>query len=141
MRADESRLDGALHKCGVFAIPVTYEENSIMLTMSASPTPTFPAMSVPLSGMWASVAGVYGEAMRANTQQLLLSSASVIQEQMLHAFFTASQSCTEALAKNAMSVQQQSMKRFADANGKAVGMMGQAFVQAWTDSLQGTNRA
>ena len=35
-----------------------------------------------------------------------------------------------------MAVQQQSMERFADANGKAVGMLGHAFTQAWMGSLQ-----
>lgn len=107
-----------------------------MSTMNASPNLAFPAMSAPFLDLWSRIAGVYGEAMRANTQQLVLSSAAVIQEQMLRAFITASQSCADALAKNAMSVQQQSMERFADANGKAVGIMGQAFTQAWMGSMQ-----
>ena len=108
----------------------------MMLTMSASPSVAFPTVSAPFLALWSSVAGVYGEAMRANTQQLLQSSAAIIQEQMLRAFITASQSCADALAKNAMSVQRQSMERFADANGKVVGMMGQAFTQAWMEHLQ-----
>jgi hypothetical protein len=107
-----------------------------MITMSVNPNAAFPTMPAPVFGIWSNVAGVYGEAMRTNTQQLLLSSAGIIQEHTLRAFITASQSCADALAKNAMSVQQQSMERFADANGKAVGMLGRAFAQAWMGSMQ-----
>lgn len=106
-----------------------------MLTMNASPSAAFPVMSAPFVTLWSNIAGVYGETMRANTQQLLLSSAAIVQEQMLRAFISASQSCAEALAKNAVSVQQRSMERFADANGKAVGMLGQAFTQTWMRSM------
>lgn len=107
-----------------------------MLTMNASPSAAYPSMSAPFLKVWTGVAGIYGEAMTANTQQLLQSSAGIIQEQMLRAFINASQSCADALAKNAISVQRQSMERFADANGKAVNMMGQAFTQAWMGSMQ-----
>lgn len=106
-----------------------------MLMTSTSPTMSFPSVSAPFLTLWSNLAGVYGDAMRANTQQLLLSSAAVIQEQMLRAYISASQSCADALAKNAMAVQRQSMERFADANGKAVGMLGQAFTQAWMGSM------
>ena len=64
------------------------------------------------------------------------SSASIIQEHTLRAFVAASQSCANALAKNAMAVQQESMGRFVDASQKAVGVMGKAFTQAWMGSLQ-----
>lgn len=111
-----------------------------MSSMSARPAPVFPPMPPALFDMWSDVAGTYGDAMRANTQQLLLSSARVVQEQILQAFFTFSASCAEALAKNAMSVQEQSMKRFAEANGKAVGMIGQGVVQAWMDSMRAGTR-
>lgn len=107
-----------------------------MLTMNASPSASFPVMSAPLFTLWSNIAGVYGEAMRANTQQLLFSSVAIIQEQMLRAFITASQSCADALAKNAMVVQRQSMERFADANGEVVGLMGQALRQVWMESMQ-----
>lgn len=106
-----------------------------MLTMSPSPKAAFPSVSVPFLTVWPDVAGIYGEAMRANTQQLLQSSTAIVQEHMLRAFISASQSCAEALAKNAMSVQQRSMERFAEANGKVVGMMGQAYTQAWMGSM------
>jgi hypothetical protein len=116
--------------------PVIHQENSIMSTTSATPNPAFPTMPAPFFGFWSNVAGLYREAVRANTQQLLLSSAGIIQEHTLRAFITASQACADALAKNAMAVQQQSMERFADANGKAVGMLGRAFTQAWMGSMQ-----
>jgi hypothetical protein len=73
--------------------------------------------------------------MQASMQQLLLSSANIIQEHTLRAFMEAAQACADALAKNALSVQQQSMERFADANQKAVGMMGSAF-DSWTAQAQ-----
>lgn len=107
-----------------------------MSTMSIRPNRSFTFVPPPLLGMWSDMAGAYGDAIRANTQELLLSSTRVVQEQVVQAFFSFSASCAEALAKNAMSVQEQSMKRFAEANGKAVGMLGQGFVQAWTDSLR-----
>ena len=107
-----------------------------MLTMSASPHAAFPAIPAPFLALWSNAAGVYGEVMRANTQQLLFSSAAVIQEQMLRAFISASQSCADALAKNAMVVQRQSMERCADANGKGVGLMGHALTQVWMESMQ-----
>jgi hypothetical protein len=116
--------------------PVIHQENSIMLTTSAYPNAALTTMPAPFFGLWSNVAGLYREATQANAQQLLLSSAGIIQEHTLRAFITASQSCADALAKNAMSVQQQSMERFADANGKAVGMLGQAFAQAWMGSMQ-----
>jgi hypothetical protein len=116
--------------------PVIHQENSIMSTTSATPNPAFPAMQAPFFGLWSDVAGLYRDAMRANAQQLLLSSAGIIQQHTLRAFITASQSCADALAKNAMAVQQQSMERFADANGKAAGMLGGAFTQAWMRSIQ-----
>jgi hypothetical protein len=107
-----------------------------MITMSALPNAAFPTMPTPFSGLWSDVAGLYRDTMRTNMQQLMLSSAGIIQEHTLRAFITASQACADALAKNAMSVQQQSMERFADANGKAVGMLGHAFTQAWMGNLQ-----
>jgi hypothetical protein len=116
--------------------PVIHQENSIMSTTSLTPNAAFPTMPAPFFGPWSNVAGLYRETMRANMQQLLLSSAGIIQEHTLRAFITASQACADALAKNAMAVQQQSMERLADANGKAVGMLGHAFTQAWMGSLQ-----
>lgn len=112
-----------------------HQENS-MSTMSAHPSHTFPTLPFPLFRLWPDVVGLYRDAIRANTQQLMLSSAGIIQEHTLRAIISAAQACTDALAKNALSVQQQSMERFADANGQAVGMLGRAFTQAWMGSVQ-----
>jgi len=109
-----------------------------MLMMSTSPTLAYPALSAPFLGIWSDVADLYRGAMRSNTEQLLLSSTRIVQEQMLRAFITTSQSCADALAKNALAVQQQSMERLAEANGKAVGLIGQALTQAWMKGLQPT---
>lgn len=106
------------------------------MLMNANPNLALPTMSTPFFKLWSGVAGVYGEAMTANTQQLLQSSAGIIQEQMLRAFINASQSCADALAKNAMAVQRQSMERLAEANGKVVGLVGQALTQTWMGGMQ-----
>lgn len=108
-----------------------------MLTMSAYPNLTFPSITTsPLFEPWTNIAGLYRDAMQANTRQLLQSSASIIQEHTLRAFIAASTSCADALAKNALAVQQQSLGRFVDANQKAAGVMGKAWTQAWIGSLQ-----
>lgn len=104
-----------------------------MWMINANPNAAFPnAMSAPWLDAWARIASVYQEAMQASMQQLLLSSASIIQEHTLRAFMAAAQSCADALAQNAVNVQQQAMARFSDANQKAMGMMGEAFADAWT---------
>jgi len=78
---------------------------------------------------WSGVTGLYREAMEASTRQLMLSSAAIVQEHTLRALMTASQACAEALARNAMSVQQQSLVRIADANQQAMGMLGGAWMK------------
>ncbi|MBW8899107.1 MAG: hypothetical protein JF619_13575 [Massilia sp.] len=104
-----------------------------MWTINADPNATFPnPMSAPWLDAWARIASLYQDAMQASMQQLMLSSANIIQEHTLRAFMAAAQSCAEALAQNAMSVQQQAVERFTDANQKAMGMMGEAFADAWT---------
>lgn len=108
-----------------------------MQAMSAYPNTAVPTITTaPFFESWSNVAGLYRDAMQANTQQLLQSSASIIQEHTLRAFIAASKACADALAKNALAVQQQSLERFVDANQKAAGVMGQAFTQAWMGSLQ-----
>ena len=107
-----------------------------MLTMSAYPNMAFPTIpTAPFFNTWSSVASLYRDAMHANTQQLVQSSASIIQEHTLRAFVAASKACADALAKNALAVQQQSLGRFTEANQKAVGVLGQAMTQAWMGSL------
>jgi hypothetical protein len=119
------------------ALQSVIHQESIMTTMSAYPTLTFPSIpTAPFFETWSNVAGLYRDAMQANTQQWVQSSASIIQEHTLRAFVAASQACAGALAKNTVEVQQQSMSRFIDANQKAVGVMGKAFTQAWMGSLQ-----
>lgn len=90
----------------------------------------------PLFDTWTGIAGLYRNAAQQSAQQLFLSSANIIQEHTLRAFMAAAQSCADALAKNALSVQQQSMARFADANQQAMGMMGAAVIDAWTAGLR-----
>jgi hypothetical protein len=86
--------------------------------------------------IWPGIARLYQDAAEASGRHFVLSSASIIQEHTMRAFMEASRSCAEALAKNAMSVQQQSIGRFMTANQKVVDMMGQAWVQAWTRGWQ-----
>jgi hypothetical protein len=102
-------------------------------TINADPNATFPnPMSAPWLDAWARIASLYQDATQASMQQMLLSSAQIIQEHTLRAFMTAAQACAEALAQNAMNVQQEAIARFSDANQKAMGMMGEAFADAWT---------
>jgi hypothetical protein len=86
--------------------------------------------------LWPGIARLYQDAAETSGRHFMLSSASIIQEHTMRAFMEASRACAQALAKNAISVQQQSMGRFMDANLKAGEMMGQAWMQAWTRGLQ-----
>jgi hypothetical protein len=94
----------------------------------------------PQFDLWPGIARLYQNAMETSSRHLMLSSASIIQEHTMRAFMEASRSCTEALAKNAMTVQQQSFGRLLNANLKAGEMMGQAmgqaFTQAWMRGMQ-----
>ena len=108
-----------------------------MTTMTTVPSLTFPNIpTTPFFETWSHVAGLYQNAMQASTQHWVQSSANIIQEHTLRALVSASQACADALARNAMAVQQQSMNRFVDANQKAVGAVGKAFTQAWMGRLQ-----
>ena len=95
---------------------------------SMKPDAIFNAMPAQWFDTWSGVGAVYRDAMQASTQQLMLSSASIIQEHTMRAFTAASNACADALAKNAMAVQQQSLLRFADAHQQAMGMMGKAWM-------------
>ncbi len=109
------------------------------MTSIPTVTPSLPsatATAAPLFDTWSKLAGVYSDATQASTQQMMLSSARIIQEHTLRAFVSAAQACADALAKNAVSVQQQSLGRYIDANGKAAGIMSAAFAQAWIRSVQ-----
>lgn len=104
----------------------------MMWNINADPNAAFAGVhTAPLFETWNQVAGLYREAMQASAQQLWLSSANIVQEHTMRAFMAAAQSCAEALAKNAVEVQQQSMARFMDVNQKVAGMLGSAFTEAW----------
>lgn len=108
-----------------------------MLTMNASPNAAFPTVTpAPFFDTWSNVAGLYRNVMQESSQQLLTSSARIVQEHTMRAFISAAQACSDALAKNALSVQQQSMGRLLDANQKAMGVMSQAFTKAWIGNMQ-----
>jgi hypothetical protein len=77
----------------------------------------------PLVALSTKILHVYSEAIRQNMENLTLSSARIIQEQTLKAWSNAAQSCAQALAENAASIQQQAMERIAEANQKAFGML------------------
>ena len=109
----------------------------MMMFTNFNPALTFaPDKSAALFDTWSGVAGLYENAMKASMQQWVMSSANIIQEHTLRAFMEASKSCADALAKNAVSMQQKSMERFVDANQKAVGMVGKAFTEAWMGSVR-----
>jgi hypothetical protein len=106
-------------------------------TISFNPNMAFPNMMAnPVFDGWLRIADVYRDAMQTSAQQLVLSSAGIIQQHTLQAFMAASQACAEALAKNAMNVQQQSVGRLMEANQKAMGMMGGAFTEAWMGAMR-----
>lgn len=108
----------------------------MMLTTTVTPTTNFAsATPPPMFDIWAGMTNVYRDAFESSAQQLLLSSTRIIQEHTLRAFMDASRACADALAKNAVTVQQQSMERFADANQKAMTLMGSAFMNAWMGSF------
>jgi len=111
----------------------------MMLTKNMNPAMAFtPSMPAPLFDAWTGAANVYRDAMQASAQQWVLSSANIIQEHTLRAIINASQSCADALAKNAMTMQQKSMERLMDANQKAAGMMGQAMTDMWMGGKRST---
>lgn len=73
------------------------------------------------------IVNVYSEAIRQNMEYLSVSSARIIQGQAIKAWTDAVQSCSKALAENAMSSQQQAMERIAEANRKAFEMLASDF--------------
>ena len=89
------------------------------------------ALPVPVVDTWAGIAGVYRDAVEKHTQQLVLSSARIIQEHTVRAYIAAANACADALAKNAVEVQQQSLARYTEANQKAFELMGNAWLKAW----------
>lgn len=100
-------------------------------------TPQLTAMSVqlntlPFQDAFLKIASVYADSTRASMEQLWISSSKIVMEETIKACMAASQSCLEALSKNAMAVQQQSVGRLINANQKAVEIMGQTFTETMT---------
>lgn len=89
------------------------------------------ALPTPMMATWAGIAAVYRDAAEKHTRQLVLGSAQIIQEHAVRAFFATANACADALAKNAVAVQQQSLARYAEANRKALELMGNAWLKAW----------
>jgi len=97
--------------------------------------PQFSAANVQLNALpyhdtWSKIANVYADSARANMEQLWVSSSKIIVEETTKAMMAASQSCMEALSRNAAAVQQQSFNRLMGANQKAFEIMGQNMVDA-----------
>jgi hypothetical protein len=95
--------------------------------------PNFTAATVqvnalPYQDAFFKIANVYADSTRVSMEQLWLTSSKIIMEETMKAFIEASQSCAQALSKNAMSIQQQSFGRLLSANQKAAEIMGQSFV-------------
>ena len=104
----------------------------MMMFTNFNPGTAFaPAMPTALFDTWSGVAGLYRNAMEASAQQWVMSSANIIQQHTLQAVINASQACADALAKNAVEVQQQSLARYTEANQKAFELMGNAWLKAW----------
>jgi hypothetical protein len=76
----------------------------------------------PFFNLATNIFNVYSDAVRQNVEELTVSSAKIIQEQTIRAWTNAAQSCSKALAKNAMFSQQQSIERIIEANKKAFGI-------------------
>lgn len=89
---------------------------------NASPTTNVVTQN-PFLTLSTKIANVYSEAIRQNMENLSVSSARIIQEQTIKAWMNAAQSCSKALAENAMQSQQKAIKRITDANQKAFGML------------------
>jgi chaperonin GroEL (HSP60 family) len=78
----------------------------------------------PFFALSTKIADIYSDAIRQNMEKLTVSSAKIIQQQTIQAWTNAAQSCSKALAENAMSSQQQAIERITDANRKAFGIFG-----------------
>lgn len=77
----------------------------------------------PFFGLATKITNVYSDAIRKNMEDLAVSSAKVIQEQTIQAWTSAAQSCSKALAENAISNQQQAIERIIEAHQKVFGIL------------------
>lgn len=92
--------------------------------------------ALPYQDTWAKIANVYADSTRANVEQLWVSSSRIIIEETTKAFMAASQSCMEALSRNAVAAQQQSFNRLLGANQRAFEILGQSFADSMTSGWQ-----
>jgi hypothetical protein len=118
---------------GVPSNRVTLQEDFVMMMFT-----NFKPSSVPnpFLDTWTGIADVYRNAMETSAQQWVTSSANIIQQHTMQAFVNASQACADALAKNALAMQQKSMEHLVDANQKAVGLVGKAVTDAWMGGMR-----
>jgi hypothetical protein len=86
--------------------------------------------------MWTKVASVYRNLVQESATQLWLSSAQIIPEHTLKAFADASQSCFDALTKNAAAVQQQALVKMIGANQQAATIVGNEVSDAVLSSMK-----
>jgi hypothetical protein len=93
------------------------------VTKASSFTDTNVVLQNPFLALSTRILNVYSDAFRQNMENLTASSARIIQEETMRAWNDAVQSCTKALAKNAMSSQQRAMERINEANQKAFGIL------------------
>jgi polyhydroxyalkanoate synthesis regulator protein len=101
---------------------------TILETLVTNASPAINVFSQnPFLALSTKIANVYGEALQQHMAYLSASSARIIQEQAVMAWTQAAQSCSKALAENALASQQQAIARIADANRKAFGMLASDF--------------
>jgi hypothetical protein len=67
---------------------------------------------------------LYSDAIRQNMENLTVSSAKIIQQQTIQAWTNVAQSCSKALAQNALSSQRQAIERITETNRKTFGILG-----------------
>lgn len=86
------------------------------MTNTLSNTDTHVLAQNPFFTLATEIVHVYSDAVRQNMEDLTVSSAKILQEQTMQAWTNAAQSCSKALAENAMSNQQRAIERITEAN-------------------------
>jgi hypothetical protein len=106
------------------------------MTMTTTYSTLAPTLAVagnnPLFDMLTKISTVYTDSFQADSSELFISSARIIQEHSMQALMKASQDCVAALTQNAASIQQQSLAHLGNANQKAVEIMAGAIANAMT---------
>lgn len=93
------------------------------MTTASSSSNTNAFAQNPFFALSTKIVNIYSDTIRQNMENLTVSSAKIIQQQTIQAWTNAAQSCSKALAENAMSSQQQAIERINDANQKAFGIL------------------